>query len=338
LGNEENVNGFPFGVVDASVSGYVMTYVRSYDENPFTVSIYHDAETVHKLDHKYLPDGVPYCIDGVMAEVLPETTIETEADIAAIPPLGLMAGNDYVVRINGTEYTCTAFELEDDGLVAIALGNAKNMGGEDTGEPFLLAELPPEYAAQAGFSVIIQPVSEELTLPVTASISGKGVEIRKLDNRCLDLEWIPVKKQVDGDIQLESTISESSTGDGSKVSFIPEPGKAYRVTYGDKTFVSTAKAYEDGASTYWYVGNMNIIYPATFADTGEPAAYFATTLSGNPNGARFETNDGASGDTAVKICEAVYAPEKLPEKFLPDTVATKAYVEELLGVIENGTY
>ena len=28
----------------------------------------------------------------------------------------------------------------------------------------------------------------------------------------------------------------------------------------------------------------------------------------------------------------------LDAKYLPDTVATKAYVEELLGVIENGSY
>jgi hypothetical protein len=30
--------------------------------------------------------------------------------------------------------------------------------------------------------------------------------------------------------------------------------------------------------------------------------------------------------------------EKIDEKYLPDSVATKSYVEELLGVIENGTY
>ena len=338
VGNEEeNVNGYPFGVVDATIAGRVMTYVRTYDENPFTVSIYHDAETVHKLDHKYLPDGVPYVAGGGMVEILPE------CQPAADPEEGIFfigsgvpdfeVGAKYTINWNGAEYTCECMDSASLGEAGgFVMGNVYALSGGqvgvNTGEPFVIIV----FLGQ----MMIYPVdgATELTL----SIYQGGAEIRKLDNRCLDLEWIPVKKQVDGDIQLESTISESSTVDGSKISFIPEPGKAYRVTYGGKSFVSTAKAYEDGASTFWYVGNMNVVYPATFADTGEPAAYYVSTISDNPMSAVFKTNDGASGDTAVKICEAVYAPEKLPEEFLPDTVATKAYVEELLGVIENGTY
>lgn len=33
-----------------------------------------------------------------------------------------------------------------------------------------------------------------------------------------------------------------------------------------------------------------------------------------------------------------YVAHKLDEKYIPDTIATKAYVDQMLGVIENGTY
>ena len=190
MGDEENVNGYPFGVIDATLDGRVISYVRTYDENPFTVSIYHEAETVHKLDHKYLPDGVPYVAEGGMVEILPETTIVTEEDMAALPSLGLMAGNDYVVGINGSEYTCTAFILNAEGLTGVALGNTLVIGGEDNGLPFVVADLSPEAAAQAGLYVIIHPITEEITSPLAVSIYGEAVQIRKLDNRCLDMDYL----------------------------------------------------------------------------------------------------------------------------------------------------
>ena len=187
-------NGEPFAL--ACIPGQVGTMVMCINTNgapmsgEFTVSIYQDGEVVHKLDPKYLPDGVPYCIDGGMVEILPETTIATEEDMVALPSLGLMAGNDYVVRINGTEYNCPAFNLNLDGLTGVALGNTLVIGGEDNGLPFVVADLSPEAAAQAGLYVIIQPITEELTFPLAVSIYGEAVQIRKLDNRCLDMDYL----------------------------------------------------------------------------------------------------------------------------------------------------
>lgn len=187
-------NGEPFALLHSP--GEVGTQVVCINTNgapmsgEFTISIYGEGEIVHTLDPKYLPDGVPYCIDGGMVEILPETTIATEEDMAALPSLGLMAGNDYVVGINGSEYTCTAFILNAEGLTGVALGNTLAIGGEDNGYPFIIADLSPETAAQAGLYVIIQPITEEITSPLAVSIHGKAAQLRKLDNRCLDMDYL----------------------------------------------------------------------------------------------------------------------------------------------------
>lgn len=49
-----------------------------------------------------------------------------------------VAGETYVVTYNGVEYTCTAFEYDDVGIVVTGVGNGAVLGLEDTGEPFFM--------------------------------------------------------------------------------------------------------------------------------------------------------------------------------------------------------
>lgn len=269
----------------------------------------------NKMPVKFLPDSVPYVYDGV-ATILPESTIATEADLQAIPRLGLVVGNTYIVTFNGTDYTCVAFIFDLDGTPLTALGNTMPDDGEDNGIPFTLVELPQDIAPTVGVNVMIDSPSGGITIPFTISIRGDVSVVHKLDNRCLDLEWIPTRHMVDGDVCFESTYGVLNTNVDSRT-FIPEPGKPYRVTYGDKSFVSAAKNYADGGSTYWYIGNMNLKF-STFADTGEPAVYFITTLNGSPNTDGLVTNDEINSDTIIRICEVINEPNKIPTEFLPD--------------------
>ena len=50
------------------------------------------------------------------------------------------------------------------------------------------------------------------------------------------------------------------------------------------------------------------------------------------------TSDGGYISSFTVNGSSIFAVEKLKKSALPDTVATKDYVQELLGVIENGTY
>lgn len=51
------------------------------------------------------------------------------------------------------------------------------------------------------------------------------------------------------------------------------------------------------------------------------------------------TNETLIGAThTISIREVSEQIIKVPEKYLPESLATKSYVEELIGGIENGTY
>jgi hypothetical protein len=156
------------------------------------ISIKKVTETVHKLDGKYLPDGVPYSGIGNGA-LLSNYTIEDQNGLSGLPRLNLVAGETYTVKINDIgEYTCVAVSTVADGIPVVAIGNVEGFTQiGDTGEPFVLAELAPDYAAAWGANCVIYPVGDTITLPVTFSIYGAIEKVHKLDNKFLDLDWKP---------------------------------------------------------------------------------------------------------------------------------------------------
>ena len=165
-------------------------------------------EIIHKLDPKFLPDGVPYAT-GSYGTILPDFTITSEEDMARVPSLGLIPGNTYTVKIAGFgEWTCTAVTANISGgftFPVVGIGNLGDWTGVNTGEPFALIEIPPAFVAEVGMSVILQPLVDDLQLPVTFSIWGGSKEIRKLDNDCLDLAWLPTMNEIQ--IAAEKTVT-----------------------------------------------------------------------------------------------------------------------------------
>lgn len=127
----------------------------------------------NQLPVEFLPDGVPYAIDGG-EEVLPDYAVSSEADFAGIPHLGLVAGKPYIVTINGVEYTCVAMAYSDGSANGVALIH----------ELFAIWDLRPEAAANMGVNVYIEPLTDDFVLPLTFSIKGVGI-VRKLDPRCV---------------------------------------------------------------------------------------------------------------------------------------------------------
>lgn len=75
--------------------------------------------------------------------IIPETTAEFvngNPYYPTNPPVApWVLGRSYTVVWNGTSYTCTANEFPVADVPMYALGNASMVGGEDTGEPFLIA-------------------------------------------------------------------------------------------------------------------------------------------------------------------------------------------------------
>lgn len=104
-------------------------------------------------------------------------------------PIGLEVGKKYRVKWNGVEYECVAVSCADlqpeDPIPAVVLGNYGIMiGGDDTGEPFIIMDLLPEWIVDMGAGTILYLLdgSAELTLKVEV-LGG----IKKIDNKYLNL-------------------------------------------------------------------------------------------------------------------------------------------------------
>lgn len=101
----------------------------------------------------------------------------------------LTPGKTYLVTVNGIEYNCVAIDgtivggTSDDFL----LGNISMTGiGENTGEPFVIM-----FYHGMGAAIVMFDGSTTATI----SIVDKQSDIHKLDNKFLDLAWLPVTEK-----------------------------------------------------------------------------------------------------------------------------------------------
>lgn len=112
----------------------------------------------------------PCYTEEIEGMILEETTFTEISENFTFTPKEIMAGRVYSVEWNGVKYDCTSFEV--DGYILI--GNMQILGGENTGEPFLIF---PAGGMAA-------PIDGSTT--VTLSIYGVYKVIHKLSD-----EYIP---------------------------------------------------------------------------------------------------------------------------------------------------
>ena len=189
--------GEDFCILMSSLTGFRIYGTDKDSDNTITVAEY--ALVPNTLPKEYLPDGVPYCIDGGKVEIMPETTIAGDdidgdgtPDSSELPitqPLNLVVGSTYIVNWNGTEHTCVAESFDMEGMTLKAMGNLPMMEGSgDSGHPFLILEVPAELVAEIG--IYGQAMDTGGATSATFSIYQVGAEVRKLDNRCLDMDYL----------------------------------------------------------------------------------------------------------------------------------------------------
>jgi hypothetical protein len=151
-----------------------------------TVHRFHDAEypaeTIpvriilcekepNKMPIKYLPDGVPYVVSG-MVEFVPECQAEYNADegMFVAPALAIPnVGDRYVVNWNGVEYSGTAMDGAEMGVPFPVLG----------AEPFAI--IIGEEDGMTFAAIMPYDGSTELTI----SIQCESTKMQKIDPRCL---------------------------------------------------------------------------------------------------------------------------------------------------------
>lgn len=290
------------------------------------------AESWHELTDKpfYTEPVPPY-------EVLAETTLESQGADGGVNVFGYMGaipvvpGETYTVVWNGKEYPCTCNAVNDE---AISLGNLAIMGaGDDTGEPFVMAIL------DIGAEIYGNDGATSVTLAI---MSGGGEKVHKLDNKYLDLEWIPAPKMTE-EVVFDDSVHLDATGTVMGV------GKLFTLTVGNKYRVTTSEGVECeciaksapssiAEGIFTWIGNNSLAEymfnnnGIPVEDTGEAICYYTVT---NPDGSGFYILNSAElklRDITVKVFEPVEAREPIPVEYLPKSVPYVFEGEE--GIVE----
>ena len=265
-----------------------------------------------------------------VVEILPECQpayVEEEgffqsANAAIVPAVGAAC----VVNWNGTKYDCVAQDLSAMLPGAVALGNGSMWGLPNADEPFAIVVVEQDGTKAClalpldGTTELTLSICQEQTavVPLAGKYLPEGVpyiegeKVRKLDNRCLDLMWLPTNNYAtlieQKTLSFQHTDSDGRFYDGIDTVDLVD-GQRVRVDFDGVQYELAAVADGYGA---FLVGNGSILNFGP--DTGEPFALV------------FRPDISAAYATVQKPHTlAMYGlePNKMPAEFLPDTAATK---------------
>lgn len=297
----------------------------------FTMSILGEVPKVVTIDPKYIKDM--YYTEGSEGSVIfPETTATnitrddepTPNELCYIASEGFLLYNGefplvgdtvYSVKLNGVEYTCKSQKITLENITAVAIGDLYTMsegtlGSAPTGEPFALL---------CG-NGMMQGVVFDQPAEVTLSISG-GEIVHKLNNKYLDLEWLPIKTRKRATL-FDDTVSFSSSGRYSfeHVPFEIIAGETYTIVFDNVSYESVAKAIEINTNELYMLGNHALIN-SNNEDTGEPFFYAYMFYGGVLFSCYFATSDNyKSKEVGISISGATIITNKMPLDFLPNEV------------------
>ena len=248
--------------------------------------------------------------DFVLPEISPTYS---DGNFIITTEFELIAGELYTVYWNGIGYNCVATSANLDGIKIVYLGNggAVDSGYPTTNDPFVVAAVPPEM----GFYGMAIPLDgcKYLTLSITNEV------VHKLDNKFLNLDWLPVRAV---DIIPEYTgvveaLSEEAYGmeipDTAGILSTIENGTSVTMEVNGASYEVTKSTDMDGCYLAEPSGTFLImaVNPNTnaFVITTEPGEYTVRVIGKNTN--------------------------KIPKDFLPDDMQPRTHwVEGSMGLPE----
>lgn len=274
-----------------------------------------------------LTDKPFYEEEGGLTELLPETTPEYDESggqffIMAAPEL--VDGETYMVNWNGTEYQTKCVDITDIlGISCFVLGDLGTLSGgevgEVTGEPFVIEVVPTEGVTVA------MPLDGSTTLTISIVGSG-GTVIHKLDNKYLDLAWLPTMKNVLSEVFPETSGTKSATINAIEISepLHLEAGKTYTVTWNGVDYECEAFAVAFNGYNLTGLGDLSSSFsdaPASEAPFGflEYPEEIAVQVGDMYVNILVPGYESEAYDYTFSIKTVVQVPNKIPEEFLPET-------------------
>jgi hypothetical protein len=164
-------------------------------------------------------------------------------------PIGLEIGKTYVVNCDGIDYEVIAIDasvLSGGEITGVFMVNLAMFGANDNGMPFMIMESPVEN--------IVMIAHIDFSVNHTFSIYEKEKIIHKLDNRCLDLDWIPTVTS-ETYIEKRSVLCIYERGSVKYGPIIPIiditqlVGKTVVFVLDDVQHIQTVKHYQDDISS-----------------------------------------------------------------------------------------
>lgn len=323
IGGEDTGEPFAIYVFDNIVKSTAILDTTTSEQVSCTIKIA-EPGTIRKLDMKYLPDHLPFAKTVAKALLNPtsatKTTNETYGEVWLIEGVTtiLEIGKAYTVNYNGTDYTSIA-KAAPEGMTndtsAACLGNLAPVGQEDTGEPFALI-IAPEY----GELTCMDLSGSEA---VTIGISCEKEIVHKLDNKFLDLDWVPKKEPAQTEpllAEVTVTYDETITEPYAAVNGVSlTAGETYDIYFDGAKYTCMAKeAVPNDGGELVYVGNGSFL---TNNDGSIPASSEPFLIyQGDPSLGNFIVLAKADKEPVTLRIDKVKAGEvnKLPVEYLPD--------------------
>ena len=242
-----------------------------------------DVTTIKYIDPKYIKDMY---YEGIKSNTLvasQEFAFSLDSSYSSygiysvypvstsqITYFSLTNGDKYTVIWDGTEYTCTAVDLTLGIMNGYALGNASLFGlGDDTGEPFLIADIPT--ASSIAF------MTTDASASHTVEISDNDSYINQIDNK-----YLSILESTDATVIVpEQTVSSMRVDDGvymypvnTNVNISSLVGQTVYVTYNGTVY--ELPVTDDGA-----IGDTSLVdTPFCIVYQGLPTAAILSNATG----------------------------------------------------------
>lgn len=222
--------------------------------------------------------------------ILSETSLTQDGDEYATyleDSIGLVAGNSYTVVYAGEKYTCNGVDLTSSiGTVCVGLGNLAEFGIESAEYPFIVLDAPDRF-----YTVVVG--SGETTV----SIVYEGETVHKLDNKYLNLDWLPITEEK-GDILPETVVSINTLITGTSNYYLN---------------IDTVISYTAGQKVVVYVNGTR--YVCEILEDDGIGYIHAGALTMQCWRKYTSVVSSAPGEYTLRICEL--EANCLPEEYLP---------------------
>lgn len=202
-------------------------------------------------------------------------------------------------------------DMSANGIPAITAGNAVFSLLRDYEEDGI--------SAKAGlyFLCVIVNGTPVAYVKQISCLSGINEVIHKLDNKYLDLGWLP-KYQHGSEVLLEES-TQYFNGKFCQQDFYfkLQTGKQYSVTWDDVTYSCYAKAELEGLWGVIYIGNR-YLHSSSYEDTGEPFCVISSVVTN----ILLRTDILASGDATEHKCSISITDviaNRIPVEFMPQS-------------------